>query len=488
MSVVGLLPSILTVYLSTRVFAPEVYGQLALIVTTATLIQSVGFNWLSSALVRFGREEYVRTGGVRQTFRVRLVLLALIWVVAAAAFAALYIFGRSILTIRLGLSGRLLWSVPLFLTLWVFNAELTGYLRTLGRYVHMAAASLVGQLFTAGALLVLFTRIGTGGIDLLIAISVGAALSQSAYLLLWLKRDDLRIGANEIDSRGLLRRMIRYSAPAIATSILNYADTPVQVYLVLYFVSVSAVGLFSTANSMDGVIVQFVMLFPTLMFPILQGLKADGKRSMVQQYFHRVVPQLSILFALGATVALVILPPVVHLLLGPRYYPAIGAFLILAYAEIPHMTTALESIYPSVYDRMSQTFWIAGLQLLCQLVSYVLLIPRLGIEGVAWGIAVAYLASSFLLNHYVAQEFGSMLGANLAVVISAILGLGALLLARSALPLLVQLTALSGILISSGAAIKLTKLFHAQDADLLLTTGMPSFLKAPFKFLYRILS
>ncbi len=488
LGLVGILPSIITVYFSTRVFAPQVFGQLALIATTASLIQSVGFTWLSSALIRFGREEYVRSGGVHQTFRIRLILLSVIWLVAFFAFGALYIFARGLLTLRLGLSGRFLWAVPLFLTLWIFNAELTGYLTVFGRYVRVAAASLAGQLFQATALALLFWNLGTAGIDWLILLSFGGALSQSLYLMLWLKWEDFRLGANTIDRRNTLYGTVRYSSSAIAISILGYIHSPIEYYLILYFLSVAAVGLFSTANSMNAVFVQLVMLFPTLMFPILQGLKTDGKLEVLHRYFHRIVPQLTVLFALGVSIALVVLPPAIRHLLNERYHPAIGALLILACAEIPHMTTALESVYSAVYDKLSQNVWVTSLQYVFQLTFYFFLIPRIGIEGVAWGSFAAYLASSFLLNYYVSQEFGFLFGANFAVALSAALGLGALLLARSEIPFIIQLLALLAMVISTCAAIKVAKLFESRDVELLMATGIPSFLKVPLRTLYHLLS
>jgi len=488
MNLIGILPSVFTVYFSTRLFPPDVTGQLALVTTAALFLQSVGFNWLSSAIVRFGKEEYIQTGGIRQTFRARLILLSCIWVVMALAFAGFYVFGRDLLAVKIGLSGRILWAVPLFLTLWVLASELNGYLRVLGKYTQLAAAGLVSQLFQVGALYLLYRYVHAAGIDWLIALSVVGSVVQSLFMVLWLRRRDFRLGSTKESVRNEITQSVSYSLPGIPTSILGYLYNPIEFYLILYFVSVAAVGLFSTAINMNSIFVQFVMLFPNLMFPILQGLKAIGRRDALEKYFHRIVPQFTIIFAVLVSIGIVCLPPIVKIVLSQRYYAAIGAFLILAYGEILHMPTALQSVYSAIYDKLTQTFWVTVVQYAFQISCYTLLIPRIGIEGAAWAWVAAYLASSFLLNHYVAQEFGFSRSANLSVVLAAVIGLGALMLARSGIAFSLQLGALSVMVLSICVAIKVGRFFRLEDVELLMRTGIPSLVKVPLRYLYRILS
>lgn len=45
-----------TVYFSTRLFDPEIYGQMNMISMVAGIIQAFGFGWLGSALIRFGKD------------------------------------------------------------------------------------------------------------------------------------------------------------------------------------------------------------------------------------------------------------------------------------------------------------------------------------------------------------------------------------------------------------------------------------------------
>lgn len=486
LNLVGIVPSLFTVYFSTRIFAPEVSGQLALVSTAAVFIQSIGFVWLSNALIRFGKEEYIQSGGIRQTFRARAILLSAIWIVTLCTFFSLYVFAHNLLTVRIGLSGRILWALPVFLTLWVVAAELNGYLRVLGKYVQLAASGLVSQLFQAVALFLLYKYLGVAGIDWLIALSVGGSISQSLFLVLWLKSGNLRLGATSA-LKDELRRTVRYSAPAIGTATLGYLYKPIEYYLILYFVSVGAVGLFNTANSMNMILAQFVLLFPSLMFPILQGLKATGKQDVIRRYYCGIVPQLTILFAICVSVALVCLPPAMRLLLGQQYYPSIGAFLVLAYAEILHMTTALDSIYPAMYDRLVQTFWVTGLQYVCELVCYFVLIPRVGIEGAAWAWVAAYLASALLLKHYVSHEFGVSFRAYLGVALSALLGFVALMLARSGFHISIQLLILLATMAPTVIAIKAGKFFEYSDVELLMMTGIPRFLQSTLRSIYRML-
>ena len=487
LNLIGIIPSVFTVFFSTRIFAPDVMGQLSLIVVVAAFIQTVGFQWLSSALIRFGREEYIQTGGVRQTFQVRMILLAVILLASLLGFGGLYLLARELLLVRIGLSGRLLWTVPLFLILGIVAGELTGYLRVFDKYVHLAAASLAGQLFQVVAMFLLYRYLGVAGIDWLIVLSVGGAASQILYMMLRLKWKNFRPGASTPELGSVLGSTVSYSRPAIATFLLNCLYKPLEYYLILQFASIAAIGLYSTANSMNGVFVQFVSLFPNLMFPIMLGFKTAGKKEVVKRYYQRVTPQLTLLFALCVSVALICLPPVIQVLLSERYHPAIGAFLILAYGEIPHMAYALESIYSAMYDKLIQTFWATVVQYIFQFAAYFYLIPRIGIEGAAWGWVAAYLASAVVLTYYISEEFGVSLRPYLAIALSSLLGLGALFVARSGIHLILQLVILTVIVTTALVAVKAAKIFERQDADLLMTTGIPRLLRTPLRFAYRIL-
>jgi O-antigen/teichoic acid export membrane protein len=487
LNLVSTLPSIAIVYFSTRVFAPDVMGQLTIIITVGSVIQSIGFSWLTSAQLRFGREEYIQSGGVRQTFRVRTVLLGTIWFVTMVSFAAFYFFIQNRFGIRLGLSGRVLWAVPVFLTVWVLAAELNGYLRVLGKYVELAAVSLVGQLFWLAGYLLLYTYLGPAGIDWLIVLSLGGSVVQSLYLILWLRPDDFRLGSTASRFKDTLRRTVLYSAPAIATSILGYLSTPIELYLIYYFVSVSAVGLFNTANNMNGLFVQFVILFPNLMFPILQGLKTTEKREIVQKYYQRIVPQLTILFALVVSIALVLLPPLMRLLLSQKYYLAIGPLLILACGEIPHMASALESVYPATYDKLSQSFWVTALNYGVGIACYLVLIPRIGIEGAAWGWVASYLAGALLLNWFVSKEFGAFAKVSLSIGLAVLIGLVSLSLALTSISYVIQILGLVGLLAASLILLRITRLFEYRDVKLLMATGIPRLLQPAIEFVYRLL-
>jgi len=350
----------------------------------------------------------------------------------------------------------------------------------------LAGADLSSQIVRVGAVVLLYLHYGVSGIGGLIALTVGGMVAQILYLSAWLKRDDFNLGrtAGLQDS---LRRAVGYSLPALGTSMMGYIYSPIEIFLIRHFVSIKAVGLFSTANSLNRIFASFVMLFPGLTFPILQGLKANGNQEAMRRYYQRVVPQATVLFAPFIGLCLIGLPPVMKVFLNERYHPAIGAFLILIYGEIPHLPTALQSSYSYIYDKVSQTIWVMSLQYVFELGCYFVLIPKIGIEGAAWGWVAAYLASSILLTYYVSQEFGAILESYFAIGLSALIGMGALLLVWSQVHFGLQLLIMCGLIIAAGMATKALKLFDSRDVELLFTVGMPNFLHRPLRFMYEVL-
>jgi len=482
----GGLVATFSTYFSTRLFTPEVYGQLSMVSMAAGIIQAVGFVWLGSALIRFGKDEYIETGGVRQTFQVRLILLGVIGFAALLLFTSSYFFARDYLATWIGMSGRILWIIPLLLLLTVLSSELSGYLNVFGKYMQLAGSDLSSQIVKLAAVILLYIHYGAAGIGWLIALTICGMVAQLSYLSAWVKKDCFHLGKTT-GIQEPLRRTIHYSMPALGTSILGYIYSPIEIFLIRYFVSIKAVGLFSMANALNRIFGNFVMLLPGLTFPILQGLKGTGNSEAMRRYYQRIVPQATILFAPFIAMCLICMPSIMKFFLNERYHPAIGALLILTYAEIPHLPTALQSSYSYIYDKVSQTFWVMLLQYVFELACYFILIPRVGIEGAAWGWVAAYLASAVLLTHYVSHEFGVSLRAYVAIALSALLGMGALLLVWSRVPFGLQLIAMSGLIIAAGLVVKVVKLFDRQDMELVVAIGVPRVLHPPLRGLYRIL-
>lgn len=482
----GMLLATLTAYFSTRIFAPEVYGQLNMISMGAGVIQAVGFVWLNSALIRFGKEEYIHTGGVYLTFRVRKILLSVIGLMSLFLFALFYFFLHDSLASWMGVYGNILWVIPLFCILTVLLNELKGYLYVFGKYTQLAGGDLLSQCVRFLASFLLYFYYGPCGIGWLIALTVGIVVAQHLYMLAWLERDRFSFGST-IGLQDALRRTIHYSFPAVGTSIIGYIYNPIEIFIIRYFVSIKAVGLFSMAKSLNSIFGGFVMLFPGLTFPILQGLKATHNRDAVQRYYQRVVPQVTILFAIFISLCLISLPPILRLFLNENYHPAIGAFLILALAEIPHLPTALQSSFSQIFDKMSQTLWVMLFQYLFELGCYFILIPQIGIEGAAWGWFAAYFASAILLTYYIAQEFGVSFSSYYAIGISSLLGVGALLLVGSGICFEYQILTFLGMIVVTGMLTKALKLFNRQDAELLIRIGVPRFFHPSLRIIYQIL-
>jgi O-antigen/teichoic acid export membrane protein len=481
-----ILMATLVTYFSTRLFVPEIYGQLSMITMAVGIIQAVGFGWLGSALIRFGKEEYIQTGGVCQTFRIRLILLLGIWLTVLIVFASFYFLMHGYLATWIGLSSPILWVIPLLLTLTVLSNELKGYLSIFGKYIPLGGAELVNQIVKVLIVVLLYLYFRASGIGWLLFLIASGIAIQSLYLFAWLERRSFYL-ENPFGLQTSIRRTVHYSMPAVGTSIMSYIYKPIEIFLIRHFVSMNAVGLFSMAYSLSIIFSSFVMLFPNLTFPILQGIKATDNREAMRRYYQNVVPQMTILFAFFTSACLPCLPFILKSFLHESYHPAIGALVILAYSEIIHFPTALQSSYSYIYDKMSQALWVMLLQYAFQIPCYLLLIPRIGIEGAAWSWVASNLASTVLLTYYVSQEFGVSFRSYLAIGVSAWVGMASLFLVWSEVPFGFQVVTMLGIVITAALLTKLVKLFDRRDAELLLTIGVPKSFYMPLKAIYHAL-
>lgn len=362
-------------------FEPATYGDFTLVSTGAGLLSSIVLAVFSNVLYR--RYDAERRVGRLDTFLSTLTVgtVGSLVLVGLAAWAA----GE---WLRLQGSAAIAWLIVLTSIL-TFQSLVS----QVNRMEHQVAAFVIGKLvdpvWQLGAPL-LFLALGLSGFPALAGTAVTAAAGSLLVAAAWARPAIAGIDVGKTD-RTVFRVALAYGLPLIPLALTGWVIASSNRYVIQYFLGSEATGVFSMGYSLasgpigllSGVIVMTVG-------PVVwERLNIRGSVEALA-----LVRRASSLFlALG-------LPSAIGLgLLGDRI---VSILFSTAYkgATVVILPTALGAVFSGLYSFLVKPWELheatrvvplyVGAGALVNLASNILLVPRLGIEGAAWGSLLAY--------------------------------------------------------------------------------------------------
>jgi len=415
---VGLLP----VY--THYIATGEYGEVELLANSVIFVSIVVRLGMIEAFLRYyySDEDQVRRDAlVRRAVGFLLLTTTLTAVVAAAAAEPL---SRLVL-------GHVPHATQLFLIsvlgLWSFtNLELAyGLLRVDERVRVYAAASLINVGITIAASVVLVVGLGLGARGLLLG-NYGA----STLVLLglwWSYRRRLLAGRGSAEKLPVL---MRFGLPTVPAEASVYALNIFDRYYIEHAKGLSAVGVYSIAVKLAGIVVFTVRAFQYAWPPLAYSVTDDAEASRLYGF----VTTYYVLFS-GWIVAGLALEGrwVVRLLTSQAgYYPA---YKPLPWVALGWAMYGLFVVFLVIAGRSKVTtrnFPAAILGLGTNVILLILLLPRLGLAGAGVALCGAYVvmlgAMHFFTRRLFAVAFEWLRLVQIVVVVGGIAALGDLLL------------------------------------------------------------
>lgn len=369
--------SLAYLFLVSRALGPEGFGLVTLFLSIVHLAFNLSVNWGQSAMVRFGKEELLRSGRIAETFWARQVPM----LSGLSIAGAVLLLGHGMIRQALGAAASATWALLLFLVVYSYADLGAWMLQTVGGIRRYAIGLVVRQLMLCiGGVLLVWGWIpphfgAVVGVELVGYLGLLFAVGP-AYARRWITPVGIR--------RDAVRALLRYSWPVFGSVIGGYLINWFHVGAVHHFLGDAEVGIYQVAYRLVFLMSEALGLISTVTFPLLMAAEIQGKTRFISEFFvPKLVPQISFLWGLATMGLIALAPSLVPLLFGQEYRPAVSVATLLLAGLSFHMVGVLYGVLFSTHDRLD---WLMGIALLAGILNGLgmwTVIPRWGLMGAA---------------------------------------------------------------------------------------------------------
>lgn len=379
--------TLIYIALITRILGPQLYGVIVLFTSLVRLGHSVGINWSGNAVIRFGKEEILREGHLRQTFSARLTILLLCLLVVLVIMTLF----RKTACNYIGISENLFFLIPLMIVTYSISDFISFILRAIGLMKILSLTTIVrGCFLLAFAVMLWFALIPAQPVLVIVAeiVSYGILIAFSLFFIRY--KSLLPLHFNWIQ----VSRILHYSWPLIFSFSIGYFLEWGDIFVIKYYATGKEVGLYQTASVLFLHMSNFLMLFCTLFFPIVVRLRTEKRYDLIRIYLERLTPQITIVWVLLISSILIFSETVFGLIYGPEYRAVSLAFSFLLVGLGFVVLSVMATSVLEAFDFIKLVMIINLFSAILKLTGGILLVPRLGINGAAIATAFATVISS----------------------------------------------------------------------------------------------
>lgn len=378
--------SFATVWLITRHLGSEGYGGIVAIIAASQVAQ-VFVNWTSTAVVRFGVDEFIDTEKISRTFWVRLIVLVVNLLIVA-------------LISRLWFPQLANW---LKLESETFSVVIAHFAVT-AIWIHVQMSLQAAKLPRVQGLLQMIERLliffGIFALTAVANLEPFAAMlcyivAPTAMIFTGLFKLRHFINTRFRFDRAFLRKVFAYSIPLLPFSLVGYfSGSYVDAVFVSKFLSTTDLGIYSVATQINGIAFQLPTLANALLLPLFVTMQREAPSQRGLNYFRNILPTLTLLWGMACTVLAFLSYFAIPLFFRDEFRAATIPLWILFAAS----TIAIPaSIGYSALSNSTSTTYIsmiaATLSAVTNIVMNCILIPPYGLIGCAAATAIAFFVS-----------------------------------------------------------------------------------------------
>jgi len=374
-----------------RLLTEAAYGDVVLTMSIVSLMELVGLLGLDDGVMReyphYEDQLSKAYGVVRSSLLISLisgVTLACMLFLSAPMISR-ELFNNPSLTqlLRIGAIG-----IPFITTSSVASGLVRG-----ARDARVLAY--VGQIFQPAVRLVLVGSLLLGGYE-----AIGALTGQTSSLILaalatfYLAYKILP--SFEISPTPMYRTVLAFSLPLIAVQGMGFLNTNVDVYMVGYFLESSELGVYNIALQLSNIVTSILSTVGFLLPPMLTRLQQEGNNTAMRRTFQ-VLTKWMVVLVLPVFVVLFFAPElVIGLLFGESYTQGALALQILLSGSLIAIFMGLNSQALIALGNNRVVSYIVLCQTLVNVVANYTLVPVIGFEGAAIGMAVSSIIGDLL--------------------------------------------------------------------------------------------
>ncbi len=461
--------SLVSVLMMTRILGPDGYGVVAYVSVIALLIFTVTSAWTSTAVSRYGREEFEDRGSTVEVTWSRVRLTAPLLAIAALIVVSIKLAGGFPAQLSWGLT----WLAIAFGAVLVVSEHIIYSLDAIGRMKTSAAQLLTRQLLVlAGLAGILVAGVGHSPEVVAPILVAGAAIAALVF-----GSRITRISLWPPSSNPELRRqMLSFSVPLIAFTLSQYAIRSVDLIVIGAFAGASAVGVYAVAYQSYGVLQQLTSVPGPVLTPLFVSLKMAEQEELVDRYVERAIPQLTLIAATLMGLAVAFVGIAVPAVFGDAFAGASDPLTILLFATVLGFVTNLLGPVIVLHERTKGIGVVNIGAALINVVGDIVLVGPVGLHLAGPAIATAVAMATIVIGYTAIVR--DCTSAKVALPITSLLPcvaglIPALLLTHAlAVPVAVVATAACAAMVVAYA-----KPFDRSDLDLISRLDIPGPLK-----------
>jgi len=451
----------------TRTLGAEQFGRLALLIMAAQLLSCFISNWTLIGLVRFGAQEFARTGTVRESFWARVVVIAP-WLLGAAIVLAI---GQEEAAAYFDISKPVVWLVFGYFVLSSLLLTLGSVFQALQQMDSYAITLFMDKaLSIIGVLLLLASHVADP--VLVIGCYAVSCLLVSSWAMAKLGPILLPIRVN----REVISSLWTFSVPMIASTWIGIVGTQWIMYAIIkHYLPFSDLGLYSLASQIAGVVQQITIISSSLLLPHFSVLVAKQQQGQIRHLVEKVVPYGFMGFSLLLSLCVLLAGFGVPLVFGAGFAGAVQPLIFLIIAT---MGLALFNTFMPLISAYGTTWVLTGITVasaLVNLVAALVLVPVYGINGAAVATLLGYGIAALLMLMVIQKHLG------VAVLRFGILSLPIVVVALCAAFLNGVYLYLGGIgaaAVTTYALINMFGMFGRDDLTMLARSNVPVLIKS----------
>ncbi len=191
-------------------------------------------------------------------------------------------------------------------------------------------------------------------------------------------------------------------------TVLLVLSTSISTILISKFLTLAEVATYTLFLSLTAMVLSFPTRFETYLHSELSRIYSQKKKAFPEEFLG-FLSVYSLLISITFLIWLSISPVIVQLIAGPKYIDSlVYAFLLALYTPLKAF-----SFYRSVYYIKKEASLVVPLTLIkyfVEFLSYIVLIPLYGIQGVAIGLFISYLFLAILYIYFGGRKLFSKRG------------------------------------------------------------------------------
>jgi len=372
----------------TRVLTTEDMGKYSLCLMIVNLGIQLGLNWSDTSIVRHGREEFVKHKKINKSFWARSIL----YVPLMVLFLCGYLIFTKQIAGYIGIAQSL---VILILFLFLLN----GITNSLS-YIYMSIA----QINRSSYILPLQKLIYVGGLALfllkvipaklgyvLIIINISFFLILLYSILTFDYKYILPVKVNKV----YLKKIWSFSWPQligfIGLYVINYAD----LFVIKKYLGFSNVGIYSVAYNCFTTITSILLTVNTLFMPLIVEYKCKKRQDLITGYVRKI-PLFAAAWIPIILIGLIFSKPIMILVFSSKYLGSVAPFRILLISTLFCVVSTFFLPLINAYDLIIPLQSINVIKSIINVIVDLILVPKIGIMGAAFGTMAAYFCELIL--------------------------------------------------------------------------------------------